>query len=850
MDDLLGTRISHYRIIDFLSKGGMGDLYVGFDEKLNRKVALKSIQPDNRLIDEARTRFLREARILSKLAHPNICQIYDYIEGASTDFLVLELIPGQNLSVVMKKKRDYKQKLKIARQIAAVLVTAHGQGIIHRDLKPDNIMLDEEGRVKVLDFGLSRSQREEHTLKLFADGSDSLHPASAAADGMENSRTAGDPARFAAKLTEAGMVMGTIQYMSPEQARGENATTASDLYSFGLLLQELFTEKPVYDRGLGFRELQKKVMAGEALAAEGLEANLAALIQRLKSLAPAARPTAVDTAEKLAWIQDKPQRRRKKILLAATVAVLTIFAAAMAIQTRRAIRAEKTAMTEAVTAKQISEFLINLFRVSDPNEFKGSTITARELLDEGAIKIKKELKDQPAVQARLMNTMGVVYQMLGLYQQAQPLLEISLAIREKTLGLGHMDVAESLNSLATLYREQGKYAMAEPLFKRSLAIFEKRLGPDHENVAACINNLAILYENQGNYAKAEPLYQQSLEIRKNVFGPVHSSVADSLNDLADLYRIQGKYDQADLLFQRSLEIREKTLGPDHIKVAYSLNNLAILFREQGKDTEAEPLYQRCLTIFEKALGPEHTNVAAILNNLARLFNKQGKYAKAEPLFKRSLGIYKKALGPDHPNVAECLESLGSLYKDQGKYTEAETLFKQSLRIFEKAVGPDHTNVAECLENLGSLYCDQGKFAEAELLFRRSLAIFEKALGSEHANVAQCLKSMGHLYKNQGRFAEAEPFFLRSLEIFEKILGSEHPKVASSLYDLARINALQGRSAEAIAFLQRALHWGKDLPWMRSIGQDRDLVSLRGISEFNRIVAQVKQRGETEQALPH
>jgi serine/threonine protein kinase/Tfp pilus assembly protein PilF len=849
MDDLLGTRISHYRIIDFLSKGGMGDLYVGFDEKLNRKVALKSIQPDNRLLADAKTRFLREARILSQLAHPNICQIFDYIEGESADFLVLELIPGQNLSDVMRKKLDFKEKLKIAQQIAAVLVTAHGQNIIHRDLKPDNVMLDEEGRVKVLDFGLSRSQREEMTLRLIADESGTLHPFPAASGEQETVRADGEPARFAAKLTEAGMIMGTIQYMSPEQARGENATTASDLYSFGLILQELFTGRPVYDRGLNFKDLQKKVMAGETLPVEGVDAGLTALIQRLKSLAPAARPTAVDTAEKISWMQNRPQRRRKSMLLAAAIAVSILFAAAMAVQTRRAIQAEKSALTEAATARQVSEFLINLFRVSDPNESRGSTVTARELLDRGAARITNELKEQPAVQARLMNTMGLVYQMLGLFRQAQPLLESALAIREKNLGPGHDDVAESLNGLATLYREQGKYAAAEPLFRRSLAIYEKNHGPDSDSVADCANNLAILYENQGKYAPAEALYRRSLAIRENIQGPFHAKVADSLNDLADLFRIQGKFAEADPLFRRSLEIRERTLGRDHIKVGYSLNNLAILLREQGRNAEAEPLYQRCLTIFEKALGPDHTHVGAILNNLARLYTKQGKYADAEPLFKRSLAIYEKALGPDHVNVAECMESLASLYSLQNKYAQAESLFKSSLEIFAKALGPDHANMAECLESMAGLYLRQGKYSLAETFFRRSLVIFEKALGPGHISSARCLESLGRLYQERGLAATAEPLFLRSLAIFEKALGRQHPKVATGLLHLAQVNARLGKNEDAIAFLVRSLAVGGDLPWKRSIGEDPELASLHGNPDFERIAAEAKRGAQADRLPP-
>lgn len=676
MDDMLGKRISHYRIIDFLSKGGMGEVFVAYDEKLNRKVVLKSIREEHRLNTEAKTRFLREAQMLSKLAHPNICQIFDYIEGESADFLVLEMIPGRSLSEIMGKPMDFRQMLNIAEQIAGVLVASHEQGIIHRDLKPDNIMITKEGQVKVLDFGLSRSQHDEITLKLIASQSGKFRSMRSAAGDAEKG-TDGE-LMAAGKLTEAGMVMGTIQYMSPEQARGEEAKTASDLYSFGLILQELFSGTPAYDRTLKFKALHGQVMAGETLAAAGIDAQLAALIARLKSLAPAARPTAVDLAERLAWIRNKPQRRRKKTLLTAAIAVLVLFAAAMTLQTLRAVRAEKSAREEAATARQVSEFLVNLFHVSDPGEAKGNTVTAREILDMGAHKIQTELNDQPLIQARLMVTMGNVYVNLGLYNKAEVLLQKALQARKNRLPRNHPDIADALNSLALLYENQGRYAEAEPLYRRSLAMREKTFGPDHANVADSLNNLAILYNDQGQYATAEPLYRRSLNIREKALGSEHPDVAASLNNLAELYREQGKYTEAEPLYRRSLEIREKTLGPDHPDLADSLNNLAIISRRQNKYAQAERLYRQSLEIREKVLGPDHPDVATSFNNLAILYQDLGKYAEAETFLQRSLKIMEKALGTDHPNVAIGLYNLACLSARQGKQNQAIDFLRRAL----------------------------------------------------------------------------------------------------------------------------------------------------------------------------
>jgi serine/threonine protein kinase/Tfp pilus assembly protein PilF len=727
MNDLLGTRISHYRIVDFLSKGGMGEVFVGFDEKLNRKVALKSIRAEHKLIAEAKTRFLREARVLSKLAHPGICQIFDYLEGDEADFLVLELIPGLSLSEVMGKRLEYKLQLNIAEQIAGVLVATHEKGIIHRDLKPDNIMLTEGGQIKVLDFGLSRSRQDEITMKLVASASGTFRSVQSLASNAEKNPNAGASGESMepGKLTEIGMVMGTIQYMSPEQARGEDATTAGDLYSFGLILHELFTGKPAYDRNLDFRAQLKKATAGETLPVDGIDISLAALITRLKSPAPAARPTAVDAAERLASIRNKPMRRRKKLLLTAAMSVLALFAVAMTLQTLRAVRAEKSALDEAGTAKQVSEFLVNLFKVADPSEARGNSITAREILDIGAEKIEMELKDQPLIQARLMDTMGNVYVSLGLYKKAEPLLGKALKIREKRLRPDHPDLATALNNLALLYKSQGRYGAAEPLYQRALAIREQALGPDHPAVAELLNNLASLFQNQGMYSQARPLYQRALAIREQALGPEHPDVAELLNNLALLYFAEGKYDRVEPLFKRALAIWEKAYGPDHPDLAISLNNLAALYYKQGRYEDAAPIFKRSLAIKMKALGPDHPDVATSLNNLGMLYRALGRYATAEPLCQRALAIREKALGSDHPEVARVLYNLGRLHSEQEQLVEAESLFRRALDIYSRAAKINPERMAETLSEYAKLLRNTGRPAEAAKLEARAQALTEK-----------------------------------------------------------------------------------------------------------------------------
>src|SRR6266540_1221139 len=348
-------------------------------------------------------------------------------------------------------------------------------------------------------------------------------------------------------------------------------------------------------------------------------------------------------------------------------------------------------------------------------------------------------------------------------------------------------------------RRAGKYDEALPLVERGLEIRERLLGTEHRDVAAAIDSLAGIYTGRGEYVNAEPLYRRALDIREKTLGKDHPDTARSLNNLADLYQYRGKYVEAEPLYKRALDIYEKALGKDHPNTARSLNSLAILYNRQGKYGEAEPLFKRVLDINEKALGKDHPDTATSLNNLAILYNRQGKYGEAEPLFKRVLDINEKALGKDHPDTATSLNNLAVLYASQGKYVEAEPLHKRALDIREKALGKDHPYTAVSLNNLAIIYQKQGKYVEAEPLYKRALDIKEKSLGKDHPNTALSLNNLAGLYLEQGKYVEAEPLYKRALDIREKALGKDHPYTANSLDNLAVLYTAKGELVQAVKF---------------------------------------------------
>ena len=921
---LVGTTVGRIRVVEALGRGGMGEIYVGYDETLKRKVALKAIRNERRLDAETKARFLREARMLSQLDHPSICRIHEYLEEGDTDFLVLELIAGKNLKQALDEDElDESFKLHVAERVTDALMAAHAKGIAHRDLKPENVMLTPEGGVKVLDFGLAftvdselvtalggesdstdgdpgsvdaavvatvaatsgdtlpgqrglgppglgqpddvadtlpgfirSSQLEVGPLGDVADtrpglfrGARSEAAAEAQRDGPSQANDRYDrPAQASETFqTELGMVMGTVAYMSPEQARGERATMASDIYSLGLLLQELFTGELPYESGLDLMQMLLKVGNGETLPVVGLDPDLTDLINRLKSVAPESRLSAVEAAERLRWIRGIPARRLLRRLAAVLVILLLLVGLKYTFDLRRARNKAILASHEAEQARgeaeQVLELVVSLFAVSDPSSTRGHTVTARELLDAGAAKIAGELEDQPLSKARLMLTMGRVYRQLGLYEDSQPLLEEALEIRRQRLGEESLETAHSFDLLANLYHDQGDFDRAEPLFRRALEIRELLLGAEHLHVAVSLNNLGFHYRERGDGEAAEPLFQRALTIQQELLGLEHLDVATSLVNLGDLYRIRGDHERAEPLLRRALAVQEKLLPADHPGLAFSLNNLAMVHHEQGRAELAAPLFERTLAIQENVLGAEHPNVATSLNNLAELYRVTGEYSLAEPLYQRALTIQEKALGEDHPRAAITLSNLADLYSARGEPQRAAPLYQQVLAIQVKALGEAHPSVAVTLNHQADLY-RESHAAAAEELYLRALEIQEATFGNAHLSVAITLADLADLYARQGRQSEAERLYLRSQISIKRVLAAE-PGNRAGLRRLAVVRVGLGKLYQAAGAGERATE-----SWTRAVALMEPLtVGSELVEDLNTHTLALLYLGRVDEARP-
>ncbi|MCJ7680263.1 MAG: serine/threonine-protein kinase [Candidatus Aminicenantes bacterium] len=840
--NLIGRKISHIRCVDILGQGGMGEVYSAFDEKLKRNVAVKAIGARFHSDSQAKARFLREARVLSRLKHPHICQIYDYLEEKDGDFLILEFIDGKNLRRVIEDGIEKKPALKIAEQIALALVAAHEAGVIHRDLKPSNIMITRGGEVKILDFGIAgysgSGTRPPSPEDLKQDAADSTPPGSdepfidpdhtlTISESSSGSKDLPFDVKTPIQTVETGhgTVLGTPLYMSPEQARGEPTSSAGDMYSFGLLLQHLFTGREPYEDISDKNTLLEQVRKAESRRVTGLSSDLTSFINRLKSAAPAARPTAHEALERLRLVLEKPKRRIRKILAASLLAVFLLAVLKYTIDLNRERQHALAARDEAAG---VVDYLISLFEVSDPGESRGNTVTAREILSRGARDIEQDLQRQPLTRARLMDTIGTVYRKLGLYPEAEPLIHKALKIRRENLSERDPLVAESLLSLAMLNEKQGRYAAAETLAKESLSlresffdeehpliadsllelgriqfrrgsmedadrslhmalsIREKSLGPRHPDVAAGLHELGILYYTQGRYEEAETLYRRALSIREAVLGDDHPDVSRSLNSLGALLARKGQYEEAESLYRKALSIREKTLGEIHPEIAIGINNVAHLYYQQGRYRDAETLYTKALEIREQALGAAHPDVAENLICLANISLMEWQLEKAEGLYLRALSIREKVLKPDHPDIAICWFHLATLYLYQNNLTAAEENYLKALAVYDKTLEPDHPDIAECLNGLAYVYTAKGNLDKAEPLYLRALNIKEKNLGPDHLDLADLLDSTGTLYEKKKDYRKAEGCYLRALNIRESHPGADPGGEAITLSNLAVI----------------------------------------------------------------
>jgi serine/threonine protein kinase/tetratricopeptide (TPR) repeat protein len=805
-----GRLIGPYRIIREINAGGMGEVFEAEQEMpIHRRVALKLIR---RGLDTSRViaRFESERQSLALMSHPNIAQVFD--AGATEDgrpYFAMEYVPGEPITLHCDAHRlNVRERLELFKQVCDGVQHAHQKRIIHRDLKPSNVLVTSMGDnpyPKIIDFGIAKAI--DRPLE-----------------------------------TEYGQKLGTPGYMSPEQAAGrDDIDTRTDIYSLGVLLYELLTSELPHTSAEVEQEIPtpsvKLAQNERASTAANRRTEMAALIRQIRGdldwiamkaleddrelryATPSALAVDIErhlsNEPVLASPPNKAYRLKKflsrhRIGVAAAALVILALVAGVTLASIgfiRARRSEKVARQEASranreaeTSRRVSTFLIDMFGALEPNKAQGGAVPVREVLDVGVRQISIGLGKQPEVRAAVMDAMGGAYFSLGLYDDAEPLLQQSLKIRRQVLGPVHPDVAASLKHLAEVHRARGKYGEASALHHQALIIREQTLGAEHPETADSLNDLGVLYLNLGKYKEAESSFRRAQRIWKMTRDPRNVT---ALSHLALLYRDMGKYDKALPLFEAVLAIQQKTLPPEHTEIGANLNNLADIYRSIGQYSKAEALLRRVVEVNEKVMGPEHPIVATCLSNLAMVYRVQGKYRQAEKLYQRTLKIDLKAKGPEHPDIAIDFHNLGVLYREEGRYAEAESLLLRALKMREKLLGPRHPQVGGSLNHLGLLYAAQNRYVLAESYYNRSLALREEALGPKHPHVAITLTNLANLYRDHNKYKQAELLLRRALAIWEELPIPNAEDMAATLESYVDVLRKMGRTAEANQMNSRA-----------------------------------------------
>ena len=832
------STIGSYRIIRLLGEGGMGAVYEAEQDQPRRRVALKVIKSawaDRELL----RRFELESQTLGRLHHPGIAQIYE--AGAaetsfgSQPFFAMEIIHGKPLIEYAEAKHlNTRQRLALMIQICEAVEHAHQRGIIHRDLKPGNILMEENGQPKILDFGLARV-------------------------------TDGD--MQATRQTDMGQLLGTLAYMSPEQVTADPLAldTRSDVYALGVILYELLAgrlpyelSRHVYEVVRTIQQVDPKPLSSinrayrgdiETIAARALEkdktrrygsaAELAADIRRYLEDRPiAAKPASTS-------YQLRKFARRNKVLVTGTFAVFLTLIVGVVVSTWQAVRARRAevrAQAETATAQAVVDFLQNdLLAQASANKQAGPKtkpdpdLKVRTALDRAAERIEGKFAKQPEVEAEIRQTIGQTYYDLGLYPEGRKQLEQALTLRRRVLGPDNPKTIETMLSLGLTALDQDKYAEAEEIDNRALEIGRRVLGPENPVTLKCTSAVVKLYLAQHKAAQTEALAKQALEISRRVLGPEHPDTLYAAGNLAASYAGQGKYAQDAALLAPVLEISRRVLGPEHPETLNYMRGLSYAYLMQGKEALADEMDQQLLQILRRDLGPEHPATLTALYNVTAGDLREGKNAEAEELARDALEIKRRIFGPEDRRTLNSMRQLAEAYQGQGRYAEAEELDAKVLEIGRRLQGPEDRTL-DTMDDLADVYRLEGKYAQAEALYSQTLDIQRRVLGADNPATFSAGEQMAITLSYDKQFARAEALMQ---EIIQKASRSGEPAVLSGAwYNFACAAAVAGHTNAAMDYLRKADDLGN--PDIANMAKDKDLKSLRKDPRFTALIAKAKQ----------
>jgi non-specific serine/threonine protein kinase/serine/threonine-protein kinase len=821
-----GALIGPYKIVRLLGEGGMGVVYQAQQvQPIRREVALKIIKPgmDSRQVI---ARFESERQALAVMDHANIARVFDAgTTAAGLPYFAMELVDGIPITRYCDSKRlTVKKRLELFIPICRAIQHAHQKGIIHRDIKPSNILLSEQdGKPvpKVIDFGLAKA--------LGPHGAD------------------------ATAITNLGTIVGTLGYMSPEQAELTrlDVDTRSDVYSLGAVLYELLTGTTPLEREYlakaGYVEALQRIREADSPSpSERLRRSTKSeqiAVERQSD--PAHLPKVLDG--ELDWItmkaleKDRGRRyetanalardlerylagepveaappsatyrlgkfaRKHSRWLGAAAAFVVLLVAGVVLSSWLTVRARRAEQE----ARAVCDFLRNdLLAQADAASQTASgerdaDIKVRTLLERAAADVSRKFGGQPQVEAAIRSTIADAYLGLGLFKEARQQAERAVELRRRVLGPEHRDTLASLATLGRAEYHLGELQQAEALHTRLLEVQKRRLGPEHPDSLETMSALAVDYFGQSKHKQAEELDRKVIDIRTRLLGPDDPKTLASLNQLANDLTSQGQYARAEEVQRKVFEASRRKLGGDHPDTVSALNDLAVMLYYQAKYPEAAKLLDEVLETQRRVHGPEHPLTLTAMANLSVVYGESGDFERQLALDIQIADGYRKTQGPDSVLTGVAVHNLGTALIDMGRYAEAEPVIREALAMRTRNFGAENQETLITKDHLGLIRRGQHRYTEAAEIHREVLEVERRAPGPKHPNTLTTMYRLARVLAEDHRYAEAEALDRQATELLQSTLGPGHPKTLAATNHLASILESEGKAAETESLLRAAL----------------------------------------------
>jgi len=800
-----GDRVGHFAIRQVLGEGGFGVVYQAEQtEPVRRMVALKVIKPgmDSKAVV---TRFEAERQALALMDHPCVAKVFDGgVTEAGLPYFAMELVKGLPITEHCDRhKLSLEERLQLFMRVCEAVQHAHGKGVIHRDLKPSNVLVsyaDSEHTPKVIDFGIAKALSQKLS--------------------------------EATIFTQHGQMIGTPEYMSPEQAEMgvQDIDTRSDVYSLGVILYELLTGQRPFDsttlRSAALREIQRIIREVDppkpsTRVASGGDAETATKVAEsrrveLRTLTGALR-------RDLDWVVmkclEKDRSRRYETANALTMEIERylksepVLAGPPTVSYRLGKFVKRN--RAGVVAASIGALLLvgglggtsyGLIEASRQAKLASDAADAEsERADEAEAAMKRAEAAEEEAEARA-NELQLVAdfqsKQLGAIEIEQMGAQLREAIIEGAPESTRAALREALEGVN--FTDIALGTLRANIFEQTIDAIDTQFVDQPIVRAQLLQSTANTLQTLGIFDFARDPQERALAIRRLEFGDGHINTLKSMNNLAVLYDNLGELGNAERTYLEVLEIQRSELGVEHQETLGTMTNLVGLYHVQGRFAEAEEIAVQALEAQERTLGEEHSDVLLTRSNLAVIYKSQAKYSAAEQMYVETLEVMRRSWSEDDPNLLVFKTNLAALYRDQGKYSEAEELLLETLESLRRVLGEDHLATLRAMGSLAIVYSDQVQYDKAEKMYRRTLDIERRVLGQDHPSTLGTTTNLGFTYVSMSRFEDAAAMFETSLPIKRRVLGLDHPWTLFAMEGLAGAYLSLGRRDEALALSEELL----------------------------------------------